>query len=74
MKPFHFILAYLHVSFGGQIIDGVAMGSSLSPVIANFFVGDIGEVIFSSAAHNLLCWLCYMDVTFVYSTQTERLP
>jgi hypothetical protein len=54
------------VAITTQIIDGMAMGSSLSPVITNFFVGVIGEVVLSLAASYLLCWFCCVDDTFVY--------
>jgi hypothetical protein len=52
----------------------MAVGSLLSPVYVNFFVGDIGELALCPAANNPLCWFCYIDGTFVYSPQVERLP
>jgi hypothetical protein len=46
-------------------IDGVAMGSSLSPVIANFYMEEFEERAFDLVPHKSLCWFCYADNTFV---------
>jgi hypothetical protein len=37
-------------------MDGVAMGSHLSPVIANFFMENFEEDALNSSTHKLLCW------------------
>jgi retron-type reverse transcriptase len=57
-----------YFSFNGQFyeeIDGVAMGSPLSPVIANFYIEDFEERALDSASHKPLCWFRYVDDTFV---------
>jgi hypothetical protein len=41
-------------------MDGVAMGSPLSPVIANFFMEDF-KVALSRAAFKPICWFHYVD-------------
>jgi hypothetical protein len=37
----------------------------LCPVISNVFMDDFEDMILSQATHKLLCWLCYMNDTFV---------
>jgi hypothetical protein len=45
--------------------DGVAMGSPLSPVIANFYMEDFEKKVTEKATHMPLCWYRYVDDTFV---------
>jgi len=45
--------------------DGVAMGSPLSPVIANFFMEDFEERALNQATFKPTCWYRYVDDTFV---------
>jgi hypothetical protein len=45
--------------------DGVAMGSPLSPVIANFFMEDPVKKAREQAIHKPVCWFRYVDDTFV---------
>jgi hypothetical protein len=45
--------------------DGVAMGSPLSPVIANFFMEDFEKKATEQVTHKPLCWFRYVDDTFV---------
>jgi hypothetical protein len=45
--------------------DGVAMGSPLSPVIANFFMEDFEKKTIAQATHKPICWFRYVDNTFV---------
>jgi len=47
-------------------MDKVAMGSLLSPVIANFFMEDFEEAALSRVAYKPMCWFCYMDDTFMF--------
>jgi hypothetical protein len=42
-------------------IDGVAMGSPLSPIIASFFMEDFEDVAFSRVAFMSTCWFHYVD-------------
>jgi hypothetical protein len=41
------------------------MGSSLSPVIANYFMEDFEKMALDRAAHKPLCWFRYVDDTFI---------
>jgi hypothetical protein len=43
----------------------MAMGSPLSPVIANFYMEDFKERPLDLAPHKPLCWFHYVDNTFV---------
>jgi hypothetical protein len=65
------VLTYSYFSFAGQFyeqIDGVAMGSSLSSVIVNFYMEIFEEIAFDRAPHKPLCWFRYVDDTFVIWT------
>jgi hypothetical protein len=74
------ILTSSYFSYTGQFyeqIDGVAMGSPLSPVIANFYMEDFEEMALDQAPHKPLCWFCYMDDFCHLATrprQAEGLP
>ena len=46
-------------------MDGVAMGSPLSPVIVNFFMEDFERKAIEQAMHKPVCWFRYVDDTFV---------
>jgi len=48
-----------------QTTDGVAMGSPLSPVIANFFMEDFEKKTIEQATHKPVYWFRYVDDTFV---------
>jgi hypothetical protein len=50
--------------FYGQT-DGVAMGSPLSPVIANFYMEDFEKTALESTPIKPTCWFRYVDDTFV---------
>ena len=55
-------------------IDGVAMGSPLSPVIANFFMVDFEKKALEQATHKPICWYRYVDDTFaIWPNGRERL-
>jgi hypothetical protein len=45
--------------------DGVAMGSPLSPVIANFYMEDFEMKAIETATHKPACWYRCVDDTFV---------
>jgi len=63
--------------FDGQFYeqtDGVAMGSPLSPVTANFFLEDFEKKAIKQATHKPVCWFIYVDDTFViWSHGQEKL-
>ena len=65
---FKHVLTSTYFCFNGQFYeqtDGVAMGSPLSPVIANFFMEDFEKRAIEQATHNPVCWFRYTDDTFV---------
>jgi len=45
--------------------DGVAMGSPLSPVIANFYMDDFEMKAIEKATHKPACWYRYVNDTFI---------
>ena len=45
--------------------DGVAMGSPLSPVIANFYMEESEKNVIETATHKPACWYRCVDDTFV---------
>jgi len=62
------LLTPIYFCFDGQFYeqtDGVAMGSPLSPVIANFFMEDCEKNAIEQATHKPACWFRYVDDTFV---------
>ncbi|XP_021918637.1 uncharacterized protein LOC110829329 [Zootermopsis nevadensis] len=66
LRLFHLVLTSSYFKFGGQFYeqtDGVAMGSPLSPVIANFFMEHFEEM--DGATFKPLCWFRYVDDMFV---------
>jgi retron-type reverse transcriptase len=65
---FKHVLTTTYVCFDGQFYEqteGVAMGSPLSPVIANFFMEDFEKNAIEQATHKPVCWFRYVDDTFV---------
>jgi hypothetical protein len=68
LRLFRHILTTSYFSFNSQFyeqIDGTAMGSSLSPVIVNFYMEDFEERALDLVPHKPLCWFRYMDDIFV---------
>jgi hypothetical protein len=68
LRLFRHVLTSSFFSFNGQFYeqtDGVAMGSPLSPVIANYFMEYFEEMALESATYKPLCWFRYVDGTFV---------
>jgi hypothetical protein len=65
---FKLVLTSTYFCFDGQYFeptDGVATGSPLSPVIANFFVEDFEEKTLNQATLKPPCWYRYVNDTFV---------
>jgi hypothetical protein len=65
---FRRILTTSYFIFKGEFYrqtDGVAMGSLLSPVIANFYMEDYEKAALESAPVKSRCWFHYVDDTFV---------
>jgi retron-type reverse transcriptase len=61
-------LTISYSSFSGQFyeqIGGVAMGSPLSPVVANFYMKYFEKRVFDLAIHKPLCWFRYIEDIFV---------
>jgi hypothetical protein len=61
-------LTSTYFCFDGQYYeqtDGVAMGSPLSPVTANFYMEDFEKKAIEQATHKPVCWYRYVDDTFV---------
>lgn len=52
--------------------DGVAMGNPLSPVIANFFMEKFEQDALNTAVSRPICWLRYVDDTFVIWSHGEH--
>jgi retron-type reverse transcriptase len=65
---FEHVLTSTYFIFHGQFFeqtDGVAMGSPLSPVIANFFMEAFEQKVMKMATYKQKCWYRYVDDTFV---------
>jgi hypothetical protein len=65
---FHHVLTNSFFTFNRQFygqIDRVAMGSPLSPVIANFYMEDYEKEVLQSVPRKPHCWFCYVVDTFV---------
>ena len=65
---FKHVLTSTYFCFDGQFyeqLDGVAMGSPLSPVTVNFFMEDFVKKAIEQATHKPVCWFRYVDDTFV---------
>jgi hypothetical protein len=68
LRLFRHVLTASHFSFACKFyeqIDGVAMGSPLPQVIANFYMEDFEETGLDRAPHKPLCLLRYVDDPFV---------
>jgi hypothetical protein len=61
---FRHVLTTSYFTFNGQFYGqtvGVAMGSSLSPFIANFYTEDYDKAALESPPLKPRCWFRYMD-------------
>ena len=52
-------------------VDGVAMGSSLGPVLANIFTVDLERNIIPTLSNNILLWKRYVDDTICFIKLTS---
>ena len=52
-------------------VDGVAMGSSLGPVLANIFTVDLERNIIPTLSNNILLWKRYVDDTICFVKLTS---
>jgi hypothetical protein len=65
---FKHVLTSTYFCFEGQLYeqtDGVAMGSPLSPDVANFFMEDFEMRTIEKATQKPTCWFRYVDDAFV---------
>jgi hypothetical protein len=65
---FKHVLIYTYFCFDGQFyeqMDGVAMGSPLSPVIANFFMEGFEKKAVEQVTHKPVCLFRYVGDTFI---------
>jgi hypothetical protein len=68
LASFKHLLTSTYFCFDGQFykqMDGVAMGSLLSLVIANFFMEDFEKKAVEQVTHKPVCWFRYVDDTIV---------
>ncbi|XP_046397683.1 uncharacterized protein LOC124164403 [Ischnura elegans] len=68
VKLFHHVLTSTYFSFDGQFYEqteGVAMGSPLSPAIANFYMENFEKQALNSAPLKPKCFFRYVDDTFL---------
>ena len=59
----------VHFKFNGetfQLLDGVAMGSPLGPVIAGIFMVELENTLVSRLKNYLLFWKRYVDDTLCF--------
>jgi hypothetical protein len=63
-------LAENHIFSGGRQVlpteNGMAMGSSLLPIVSNIFMEHFEKLALDSAQHKPLLWLWYVDDMFVF--------
>jgi hypothetical protein len=66
-----------YFSFAGQFnkqVDGVAMGSPLSPVIASLYMEDFEGMVLNTHTHKPLNWFRYMaNIFFSWPYGPDRL-
>jgi len=74
---FKHVLTSIYFWFDGLLYeqtDGVAMGSPLSPAIANFFVENFEKKAIEQAAHQPVCWFrCVDDPSVILPYGQEEL-
>jgi hypothetical protein len=76
LAQFRHVHTSTYFTYGGQFYeqtDGVAMGSSLSPVIANFFMEDFEAKAIQLATNKSSCWFQYVDTFIIWPHGTDKL-
>jgi hypothetical protein len=73
---FRHVLTTSYFTFSGQFCgqtDSMAMGSPLSPVIANFYVEDYEKAALESAPLEPRCWFRYVDTFVIWKHGPDKL-
>ena len=68
MSLFEFCLKNTYFVFQGRFyeqLDGAAMGSPISPIVANLYMEEFEAKALSISSHSPSLWKRYMDGTFV---------
>lgn len=65
VKMFEFVLRSTYFSYKGLFFEGIAMGSLLSPVIANFFMEFFEQSAMEQASLKPLFYCRYVDETLL---------
>ena len=73
--PLEFYLKNTYFSFQGQFyeqIEGAAMGSPVSPIVANLYMEYFGQKALSTATNQPRMWLRYVDDTSVNQKEVQK--
>jgi len=73
-KLFRHCLPTTYFQWQGELYeqnDGIAMGSPLSLVLANYFMGTFEVNALDTASKKPMCWFRYVDDTFVVWSHGE---
>ena len=67
---------YMYFQFGDQFyeqVDGAAMGSPLSPIVANLYIESFERKALTTAPARPRLWIQYVDDTFVLWSHSDEL-